>query len=247
MRRTNPGREPRLPADLAQPGGCSWENEILEPDRGQRRAHPVRCGQAFGWEGLGDGDAFHAGGERCLDPIHGILDDHALIGLNSELTRGGEEEVGGGLLMDSILGGDHGFPPRDGQPDAVEVGLDLDEVRAGGHREPEAGVPKFAGFFDRAREGVELGRDEPEVDFVGAVFGLFDVEGDTVFLGDAADVAVFTGAHEREEIVGGDVDATFPEHGDGGFVDERLGVGENAVHVEDHGLGFHDGGVGSLE
>jgi hypothetical protein len=50
----------------------------------------------------------------------------------------------------------------------------------------------------------------------------------------AADVAFLAGADEGQKVVGLDRQALFPEHGDGGLVDQGLGIREHPVHVEDH-------------
>lgn len=94
---------------------------------------------------------------------------------------------------------------------------------------------------------MKSGWDEGQIELVGPAFGGFEVEADAVLFGDTADVAVFAGADEGEEVVGFDGHATFAEHGDGGFVDERFGVGEDPIHIEDDRGEVHGCGWGTRE
>jgi hypothetical protein len=162
-------------------------------------------------------------------------------GSSPSFPRRRQKDVRGRLLVDDVLRRHHRVPPGRRQADAVQIGLDLDQIGARSHREAQSGAAEFAGLRHRSREGREPGRHEREVDLVGAPLGLLEVEPHPVLLGDAAEITVLAGPDERQEILRGHRHAAFAKHRHGGVVDQRFGVGENTVHVEDDRPEVHAG------
>lgn len=152
---------------------------------------------------------------------------------------GGKKYIRGRLLVDDRLAGDHGIPLRRRQADLVEVRVDLDLVRARSHGGEEAGCAAASHQLDGTGERLQALGNQLQVDLVSAVLGGREVQRDAVLLGDAADISVLPGANERQEVFGCHRDTTLAEERHRSGVDERLGVGEHSVHVENDSANRH--------
>ena len=96
--------------------------------------------------------------------------------------------------------------------------------------------PRLAATADErghAGEGLEPAGDQLEIDLVGPVLVARHVQHDAPRFGDAAQEPILAHADEGTEVLGPDLDPLLGEHPHGGLGDERLGLDEHAVHVED--------------
>lgn len=123
----------------------------------------------------------------------------------------------------------------------MQVGLDFDQIRAGGDRDPQPPTAAAIDQIHRPGEGVETFRDEPEIDFVGPFFGGGKIQREVVPLRDAADVTVLPRPDEGQEVFRLHPKSQFAKHLHGCRVDERFRVGQDTVHIEDHGADRGDG------
>ena len=131
------------------------------------------------------------------------------------------------------------------EADLAQVRLDLHPIRARRNGDFQPGVTAGSHQIDRAGKRREPSRDKFEVDFVSALLRLREVDRELLQYRDTADTAVFAGGNKRNEILRLNLEPFLAKHAEGGLVDERLRIGQNAVHVEDNGSNS-SGGIDGL-
>ena len=169
-----------------------------------------------------DSDAPHPGGFGRFHTVNRIFDDGADRRLRAKLSRRGQEDVRCGFLLRNVVAGHNGVPAFRREADLVQVGVDLDEVGAGGDCDFQPGRLARADQFHRARKRPQLRGHQFQIDLVGAFLGVRQVERNAVLVRHPADVTVFTRTDEWQEILRLHGNPFLAEHGDRSGVNQRL-------------------------
>ena len=197
----------------------------------------VGAGEFGSGEGVGDGDDGHLGGTGGFDAGGGVFYDAAFLWRNVEEFGGAEENVGGGFAVSYVLDADDDgevlaeiFEGEDGSDDGMVAagseGEFVDEGKA---------VDELREVFE---DGLFRADDfEEAMLFAGGEF--FDGVGGFVFGDEVEPEGVV-----RAAVVCGEIDAMglavadlFEDVEEGAFV-ARLGIDDDAVHIEDDGAEF---------
>ena len=176
----------------------------------------------------------HARGFGGSHTIHRVFDNDTLDRLQPQFLRRRKENVRRRFLARYVFRTHRDVPDLGLEPDFAQIGVELDAVGARSDGDFQSGILAGADQFYGPGKGIELRRHPFQIDFVSPFFRGGEIDRKVVFLRHAADVSVLARTDERPKILRPHRQSFLPEHRHRGRVDERFGIGQHAVHVENH-------------
>src|SRR5918993_1114421 len=87
-------------------------------------------------------------------------------------------------------------------------------------------------------ESFESRGNKIKIDLISPFFSCSQIQRKIIFGCDAADITILTCTHKRQEVFWLHDQAPFFKHGDGSSINERLGINQYPIHIENYSAYF---------